>query len=117
MEQLVVGLFLVFFTFEFIVEFVLNELNLAYVRGRRPASSIPDFMAGKMTADDYNKSVQYTLAKGTFQRYSEVYSRVLTLAVLFGGFLPFCDRWANYRPPPCRLCPMPMVSCFASASA
>jgi STE24 endopeptidase len=96
MEQLVVGLFLVFFTFEFIVEFVLNELNLAYVRGRRQASSIPDFMAGKMTPDDYDKSVQYTLAKGTFQRYSEVYSRVLTLAVLFGGFLPFCDRWANY---------------------
>jgi STE24 endopeptidase len=96
MEQLVVGLFLFLFTLEFIVEFVLNELNLAYVRARRPASGIPDFMAGKMTTDDYNKSVQYTLAKGTFQRYSEVYNRALTLAVLFGGFLPFCDRWANH---------------------
>ena len=29
MEQLVIGLFLVLFTLEFIVESVLNELNLA----------------------------------------------------------------------------------------
>ena len=96
MEQLVIGLFLVFFTFEFVVEFVLNELNLRYVRASWSASKIPDFLAGRMTAEDYNKSVQYTLAKGKFQRFSEVYGRVLTLVVLFGGLLPFYDRWANY---------------------
>jgi len=95
MEQLVIGLFLVLFTLEFIVESVLNELNLGYVRAHRPAGNIPDFIAAKMTAEDYNKSIQYTLAKGNFQRYSEVYGRVVMLVVLFGGLLPFCDRVAS----------------------
>ena len=48
-----------------------------------------------MTAREYDKSIQYTLAKGNFQRYSEVYVRVVMLVVLFGGLLPFCDRVAN----------------------
>ena len=95
MEQLVIGLFLVLFTLEFIVESVLNELNLGYVRAHRPAGNIPDFIAAKMTAREYDKSIQYTLAKGNFQRYSEVYGRVVMLVVLFGGLLPFCDRVAN----------------------
>ena len=95
MEQLVIGLFLVLFLLEFIVESVLNELNLGYVRAHRPAGNIPDFIAAKMTAREYDKSIQYTLAKGNFQRYSEVYGRVVMLVVLFGGLLPFCDRVAN----------------------
>ena len=95
MEQLVIGLFLGLFACEFIVEAVLNELNLRYVRARSSASNIPEFIAGKMTAEDHNKSVQYTLAKGSFQRYSEVYGRAVTLMVLFGGLLPFWDRWAD----------------------
>ena len=95
MEQLVIGLFLVLFLLEFIVESVLNELNLGYVRAHRPAGNIPDFIAAKMTVREYDKSIQYTLAKGNFQRYSEVYGRVVTLMVLFGGLLPFCDRVAN----------------------
>ena len=95
MEQLVIGLFLVLFTLEFIVESVLNELNLGYVRAHRPAGNIPDFIAATMTAREYDNSIQYTLAKGNFQRYSEVYGRVLMLVVLFGGLLPFCDWMAN----------------------
>jgi STE24 endopeptidase len=95
MDQLVIGLFLVLFTLEFIVESVLNELNLGYVRAHRPAVNIPDFIAAKVTAREYDKSIQYTLAKGNFQRYSEVYGRVVMLVVLFGGLLPFCDRVAS----------------------
>ena len=94
MEQLVIGLFLILFVCEFIVEAVLNELNLRYVRARSSASDIPEFIAGKMSAGDYNQSVQYTLARGNFQRYSEAYGRVVTLVVLFGGLLPLWDRWA-----------------------
>ena len=95
MEQLVIGLFLVLFTLEFIAESVLNELNLGYVRAHRPAGNIPDFIAAKMTPREYDKAIQYTLAKGNFQRYSEVYGRVVMLVVLFGGLLPFCDRVAS----------------------
>jgi STE24 endopeptidase len=104
MEQLVIGVFLVLFTLEFVVEFVLNELNLKYVRARWSASHIPDFIAGKMTPKEYDKSLRYTLAKGKFARWSEVYNRIITLAVLFTGFLPLFDRmaqrWASVLPVP-----------------
>jgi STE24 endopeptidase len=103
MEQLVVGLFLALFGFEFAVEFVLNELNLAYVRARRSARHIPDFMTGKITASEYEKSLQYTVAKGKFARWAEVYGRLITLGVLFTGILPLLDTlaqgWAGLLPP------------------
>jgi STE24 endopeptidase len=96
MEQLVITLFLGFFVCEFLVESILNELNLRYIRARWLARQIPEFIAGKIEAADYDKSVQYTLAKGIFQRYSEIYGRGVMLAVLFGGVLPLCDRLANH---------------------
>jgi STE24 endopeptidase len=103
MEQLVIGLFLCLFTIEFIVEFVLNELNLRYVRARWSARHIPDFIAGKITQPEYDKSLQYTVAKGKFARWSEIYGRLITLAVLFSGILPLFDRlaerWAGALPP------------------
>ncbi|HEX2228586.1 MAG TPA: M48 family metallopeptidase [Candidatus Binatia bacterium] len=92
MEQLVVGLFLALFALEFIVEFGLNEVNLAHVRARRSAHHVPDFMAGKIYPADYEKSVQYTMAKGKFARWSEIYGGLVTLGVLFSGILPLLDQ-------------------------
>lgn len=91
MEQRVVSLFLIFFALEFLVEFVLNELNLRHVRARRGDQQIPDFFRGKLNPDEYEKSVEYTLAKGRFQRGSGVYSGLLTLILLFSGLLGFLD--------------------------
>ena len=48
-----------------------------------------------MSDEDYEKSVHYTLAKGRFQRWSEIYGRLVTLIVLFGGLLPFMDRFSK----------------------
>ena len=48
-----------------------------------------------MSAEEYEKSVQYTLAKGQFQRWAEIYGRLVTLIVLFGGLLPFMDRFSK----------------------
>src|SRR3970040_1974262 len=95
MEQFVVSLFLIFFALEFIVEFILNELNLRHVRARRAHQDIPEFFRGKLSADEYDKSVEYTLAKGRFQRWSEIYGRVITLVILFGGVLSFFDQFAG----------------------
>ncbi len=95
MERLVIVVFLVLFILEFCVEFVLNELNLRYARSRRSANHIPDFVREKMTLDEYDKSVRYTVAKGSLQRYSEIYDRLMILAVLFGGILPFFDQAAG----------------------
>jgi STE24 endopeptidase len=115
MEQLVTGLFLTLFILEFIVEYGLNELNLGYVRAHSSASNIPDCFREKMTADEYDRSIQYTIAKGKFQRCSEVYGRLLTLAVLFSGLLPFFDRLAKYLAG--ALPPMPyshgIIFCFS----
>jgi STE24 endopeptidase len=95
MEPLIVGLFLLLFTLEFVVEFALNELNLRYVRACWSDKEIPDFFSGNMSLEDYEKSVQYTLAKGRFQRWAEIYGRLITLVVLFGGLLPFMDRFSK----------------------
>jgi len=94
MEQLIFTLFLALFTLEFLVEFGLNELNLRHVRACWEAKKLPDFFTGKMSADEYDKSVQYTLANGRFQRWSEVYDRLITLVMLF-AMLGSLDRFAG----------------------
>jgi STE24 endopeptidase len=92
MEQFIVGLFLTLFILEFVVEFGLNELNQGYVRAHWSERKFPDFFQGALSPEAYDKSVEYTLAKGRFQRWSEVYGRLITLVVLFSGLLPFIDR-------------------------
>jgi STE24 endopeptidase len=94
METVIVGLFLTLFALEFIVEFGLNELNLDYVRRRSAGKNIPDFFLGKLSTEEYDQSIQYTLAKGRFQRWAEIYGRVVTLIVLFGA-LPLLDRFSG----------------------
>jgi STE24 endopeptidase len=38
--------------------------------------------------------VRYTLAKARFQRWTEIYGRIITLAVLFSGVLPYLESMA-----------------------
>ena len=95
MEHVVIGLFFVFFLLEFLVEFVLNELNMAWVRKRQAENGVPAIFKGRIGVEDYQKSVDYTLAKGRFQRWADLYGRLVTLFVLFGGVLPFLDRVAQ----------------------
>src|SRR3990172_12081139 len=91
MEQLIVGSFLALFTLEFLVEFGLNELNLRHVRARWAARNIPDSFREKIQSADYDKSIRYTLAKGRFQRWADLYGRAVLLVILFSGLLPFLD--------------------------
>jgi len=92
MEQIVVVLFLAFFALEFLVEFALNEINMRYVRERRAMGNIPVIFQGRVSQEDYDKSVDYTLAKGRFERWAQVYGSLMTLFILFGGLLPYFDR-------------------------
>jgi STE24 endopeptidase len=94
METVIVGLFVALFAVEFIAEFGLNELNLDYVRRRSAGNKIPDFFQGKLSPEEYDQSIQYTLAKGRFQRWEEMYGRVVTLVILFGA-LPLLDRFSG----------------------
>jgi STE24 endopeptidase len=93
--QFIIGLVLVLFFLEFFVEFILNEQNLAYVRRRSAEGKIPDFFAGVMSREDYEKSVEYTVTKGRFQRWAAIYGALVTLWILFGGVLPALDRFAQ----------------------
>ena len=99
MELFVVLLFLGFFTLEFLVEFTLNELNLRHARARRSVADIPAAFRGKLPAGEYDKSIEYTLAKGRFQRWNELYGRLVVLILLFSGLLGFLDQaaaqWAH----------------------
>ncbi len=95
MEQLIVAVFFALFALEFVVEFGLNELNLRYVRAYWAEKKLPDFFQRNMSAEEYEKSVQYTLTKAQFQRWAEIYGRLVTLIVLFGGLLPFMDRFSK----------------------
>jgi STE24 endopeptidase len=95
MEQLIVALFLILFSLEFAIEFILNELNLCYVRARWAEKKIPNFFQGKIGSDEYEKSVRYTLAKGRFERWVAIYGGGVLLAVLFSGLLGWLDRFAG----------------------
>src|SRR5687767_5958760 len=94
MELVVVLVFLGFFALEFLVEFTLNELNLRYVRARRNVAEISSAFRGKLPPREYGKSVEYTLAKGCFQRWNEIYGRLVVLILLFSGLLRFFDQVA-----------------------
>jgi STE24 endopeptidase len=92
MEILILGLFLIFFAVEFTAEFALNELNLRHVRQHWTGRIIPDPFLGKISSEEYDRSVRYTLAKGAFQRWSQVYGSIVVLVVLFAGPLPYLER-------------------------
>ena len=92
MHKLIIGIFLVLFTLEFVIEFILNELNIRHVRKSRAAQDLPEVFQGKISEDEYHQSVRYTLAKARFQRWSEAYGRIMIVLLLFGGVLPFLDN-------------------------
>src|ERR1700741_1903458 len=91
--SLILAVFLAFFCIDSLVEFALNELNLRYVK-ERAAANPPIFFRGKIAVADYARSIEYTLAKGRFARWDGIYSRIVTLIVLFSGILAFFDRIA-----------------------
>ena len=92
MANVIIGIFLILFILEFVVEFILNELNIRHVRKNIAAQAVPEFFQSRINQGEYEQSARYTLAKTRFQRWSEVYGRVVILFLLFGGLLAFLDR-------------------------
>jgi STE24 endopeptidase len=92
MANLFIGIFFILFTLEFVVEFILNELNIRHVRKNIAAQAVPEFFRSRIKEDEYEQSARYTLAKARLHRWSEVYGRVVILFLLFGGLLPRLDE-------------------------
>jgi len=103
MQHVIVTLFLSLFIVEFIVETLLNKANMRFVVQQWQNNHIPELFVGRIPQDEYEQSVQYTLARGRFEIVSAFYSGAVTLVVLFGGVLPFwndlAQRWMFFLPP------------------
>ena len=94
MEQAILTVFLALFAIQFAVEFGLNELNLRHVAASVARNAIPELFRGKIDSQNYQRSIEYTLTKGLFQRWSEVYGSAILLIVLFSGLLGHVGRWS-----------------------
>jgi STE24 endopeptidase len=94
MEQTIVTIFLVLFALQFAIEFGLNELNLHRVAISAAQKTIPKPFLGKIDAQEYVKSIDYTLTNGQFHRWTDIYGSVILLVVLLSGLLGLVDRWA-----------------------
>jgi len=93
MEQAIIAIFLALLAIQFTVEFGLNELNLRYVAASVHTKAVPELFRGKIDSQSYQRSIDYTLTNGRFQRWSDVYGSALLLIVLFSGLLGQIDRW------------------------
>ncbi|SDB25711.1 STE24 endopeptidase [Desulfonatronum thiosulfatophilum] len=72
-------------------ECFLLTLNMREVNRRRHAP--PEALREVMDEQTYEKSVQYTLAKGHFSLFSEVFGALLLVLVLLSGVLPWLYGW------------------------
>ena len=91
-EQPIVVLFLGLFFLEITVELFLNEANLRYVQAHPQDRQLPALFREKVSPETLLSSVQYTVAKGKFERWSLVYGGLIKLFVLFGGVLDDVNR-------------------------
>ncbi len=72
----------------------LAQLNQRHVRAH--AGAVPDSFKDFVDAPTYEKSVQYTLAKGRLAQIEVMYDLLVILAVLFSGVLPWAFLFFNH---------------------
>ena len=94
MDQFILTVFLALFVIQFAIEFGLNELNLRQVEKSFAKNVIPEAFHGKIAPQDYARSIEYTLSKARFQRWSEFYGSAVLLIVLLSGLLGVVDQWS-----------------------
>ena len=96
MDQFILTVFLALFVIQFAIEFGLNELNLRQVEKSSAKKAIPEAFHGKIAPQDYARSIEYTLSKARFQRWSEFYGSAVLLIVLLSDLLGVVDRWSAH---------------------
>jgi STE24 endopeptidase len=72
----------------------LAQLNQRHVRAH--ARKVPDSFKDFVDVPTYEKSVQYTLAKGRLAQIEVMYDLVVLLAVLFSGVLPWAFHFFTH---------------------
>lgn len=95
MESLIICLIVAFLSAELVVESLLNEANMRHLKCQKQKGWSPDLLAPSISPRTRKESTRYTLAKGRFARWSIIYGTSFTALVLFGGLLPWVDRFAR----------------------
>ncbi len=95
METLIICLIVAFLSVELVVESLLNEANMRHLKSQERKGWSPDLFTPSISPRTRKESTRYTLAKGRFARWSAIYGTGFTALVLFGGLLPWMDRFAR----------------------
>lgn len=88
MAQTLFYLIVAFVIFNFLVEQILDYLNLTRLSDR-----LPDELKGIYDENQYARSQQYLRANIRFSRLTETLSFLLVLFMLFSGGFAWLDRW------------------------
>ncbi len=86
--QTLLILFLVLFVLNILASFVLEKLNISWMR-KHPKT--PKEFSNDISSDEYARSQQYTTDKSHFSVASLIFNTAITLIILFSGVLPFVD--------------------------
>lgn len=68
---------------------MLSSLNMGNIHKHK--GSIPSFMAGRITLEEYSKGQSYSLKKEHFSMIRRVAGLAFTLSLIFSGFLGWLD--------------------------
>src|SRR5437868_10831951 len=86
---------IVFIVGKLLFQLWLEQLNRREVL--RNAGSVPSAFQGIIQQPEYEKGVQYSLAKGRFSQFEEGYDTIVLLVALFSGVLPWIHAWVTQR--------------------
>ena len=76
------------------VELWLSALNRRHVLAH--AGAVPEAFRGFIDKSVFDNSIAYTLAKGRFGNFEDLYSTVVLIVVLFSGVLPWAfGHWTH----------------------
>ncbi|MCW8965789.1 MAG: M48 family metallopeptidase [Candidatus Pacearchaeota archaeon] len=87
--RIILSLYVLLFLLQFVWERILDILNLHYSDQQK--NSIPDFIKGLVTLEDYQKSIEYTRTNGKFNIFSSIVSSIFLLLLILSGCLGFID--------------------------
>lgn len=80
-------LFVVVLLLKAVVEIGLEQINKKYVLAHK--GKVPSVYKEVMKQKTYDKSIEYTLAKGKFEQWETVYDTMILGTIVLSGFLPW----------------------------
>ncbi|MCO6431943.1 MAG: M48 family metallopeptidase [Deltaproteobacteria bacterium] len=87
----ILAIFLILYSLYFFVNLYLDFLNLKHIDRHR--LEVPSYFKEHFDKETYAKSISYTRTRGRFGIIADMYSAVLTLAVVLTGFLGLLEEW------------------------